>query len=85
MSTRRKDVIEDSSIEKVKIITLKEDCNGPFKAKIKKEQLKINQIIMISYYLFLPLLLLNKVNSKEYYLLNMPVNSCVFKANSKYL
>jgi len=37
MSTRRKDVIEDSSIEKVKIITLKEDCNGPFKAKIKKE------------------------------------------------
>ena len=83
MSTRRKDVIEDSSIAKVKIITLKEECNGPFKTKIKKEQLKINQIIMISYYLFLPLLLLNKANSKEYYLLNMPVNSCVFKANSK--
>ena len=53
MSTRRKDVIEDSSIEKVKIVTLKEQYNGPFKAKIKKEQLKINQIIMISYYLFL--------------------------------
>ena len=83
MSTRRKDVIEDSSIEKVKIITLKEDCNGPFKAKIKKEQLITNQIIMITYYLFLPLLPLNKAYQKGYYLLNIPVNSCVFKANSK--
>ena len=85
MSTRRKGIIEDSSIEKVKIITLKEDCNGPFKAKIKKEQLITNQIIMITYYLFVPLLPLNKAYQKRYYLLNIPVNSCVFKANSKYL
>ena len=83
MSTRRKDVIEDSSIEKVKIITLKEECNGPFKAKIKKEQLITNQIIMITYYLFVPLLPLNKAYPKGYYLLNIPVNSCVFKTNSK--
>ena len=83
MSTRRKDVIEDSSIEKVEIITLKEECNEPFKTKVKKEQLITNQIIMITYYLFLPLLPLNKANPKGYYLLNIPVNSCVFKANSK--
>ena len=83
MSTRRKDVIEDSSIEKVKIITLKEECNEPFKTKIKKEQFITNQIILITYYLFVPLLPLNKVYPKGYYLLNIPVNSCVLKAKTK--